>query len=367
MKDRDKQLSKILKMQEEVIKGLQRSNLSGMYDDIWGQGLKNSNKLMELDNTDKYKNLDNQEENEPPEGFPKIPTIEQLEKQSKENADALQVKEEVKENIEDLKKELDEYIGLESVKSELKNLINLVKNKQLREDYGLKSSDLSLHMVFSGNPGTGKTMVARLMARIYKSLGLLKKGQLIEVDRSGLVAGYVGQTAIKTKKVIDSALDGILFIDEAYALNSGKENDFGQEAINTLLKAMEDNRDRLVVIVAGYTDLMEKFVNSNPGLRSRFNRYLFFEDYSPEELLEIFLLRCNKSGYTLEEEAKPVLIDLFKKYSIYSEQFGNARGVRNIFERAVVAQANRLAEEDEINKEKLMLLTADDIRNSEEI
>ncbi len=166
--------------------------------------------------------------------------------------------------------------------------------ERLRREHGLPTADLSLHMVFSGNPGTGKTTVARLMARIYHSLGILSKGQLVETDRSGLVAGYVGQTAIKTRKVIDSALGGVLFIDEAYSLAAGGENDFGQEAIETVLKAMEDHRDDLVVIVAGYDGLMERFIHSNPGLESRFNRFLHFADYTEEELLAIFRMQCEK-------------------------------------------------------------------------
>ena len=165
---------------------------------------------------------------------------------------------------------------------------------KMRKEHGLPNVDMSLHMVFSGNPGTGKTMIARLMARVYKCLGILSKGQLVEVDRSGLVAGYVGQTATKTSEVIGKALGGVLFIDEAYTLSSDAENDFGQEAINTLLKAMEDHREDLVVIVAGYDGLMDAFIHSNPGLESRFNRYLHFDDYTIDEMLAVFNLQCKK-------------------------------------------------------------------------
>ena len=176
-------------------------------------------------------------------------------------------------------------MGLETVKEEVKDLINLAVIYQKRRENQLPTADMSFHMVFSGNPGTGKTMIARLMARVYKVLGILSKGQLVEVDRSGLVAGYVGQTALKTSEVIEKAKGGVLFIDEAYALTNKEGNDFGQEAVDTLLKAMEDNREDLIVIVAGYEGLMEEFIHSNPGLESRFNRYLHFDDYTPEEML----------------------------------------------------------------------------------
>ena len=265
------------------------------------------------------------------------------------------------EKLEDLLSELDGYIGLEIIKEEVRSLINMVKVYKLRREHDLPTAELSLHMVFSGNPGTGKTMMARLMSRIYHSLGILSKGQLVEVDRSGLVAGYVGQTAIKTKKVIDKAMGGVLFIDEAYALNGKSENDFGQEAIDTILKAMEDHRDDLVVIVAGYTELMEDFVHSNPGLESRFNRFMFFPDYSVEEMMGIFDMRCKGSCYTLTEDARPLVRDYIAEESADQESFGNGRGVRNLFENIVVAQNNRLAKLDSVTREQLMELTADDV------
>ncbi|WP_294852661.1 AAA family ATPase [uncultured Oscillibacter sp.] len=266
------------------------------------------------------------------------------------------------EKIEDLQAELDGYIGLTAVKKEVKNLIDLATVHQLRKDHGLPVADLSLHMVFSGNPGTGKTTVARLMARIYHSLGILSKGHLVEVDRSGLVAGYVGQTAIKTGKVIDAALGGVLFIDEAYALNGRAENDFGQEAIDTLLKAMEDHRDDLVVIVAGYDGLMDDFVHSNPGLESRFNRFLHFEDYTPEELLSIFDIQCKKGCYQPEEETRRLVRKFIAEENADSISFGNARGVRNIFERLLVNQANRLAAMETVSRDDLMKITPRDVR-----
>ena len=273
------------------------------------------------------------------------------------------------EDIEDLKKELDELIGLKGVKREVNNLINTVTIYKLRREHGLKTVDMSLHMVFSGNPGTGKTMIARLMSRIYKSLGMLHKGHLVEVDRSGLVAGYVGQTATKTSAVIEKALGGVLFIDEAYALNGKTENDFGQEAIDTLLKAMEDHREDLVVIVAGYDGLMDQFIHSNPGLESRFNRYLHFDDYTAEEMMGILDLQLKKGQYVLTEQARRDVADYIAAANTSSISFGNGRGVRNIFERLLVAQANRLAQAKDITKDDLMTITEADVaaaRSSDE-
>ena len=267
------------------------------------------------------------------------------------------------EKMEDLMAELDSYIGLGAVKEEVHNLINMVQVYKLRREHDLPTTDMSLHMVFTGNPGTGKTMMARMMARIYRSLGILSKGQLVEVDRSGLVAGYVGQTALKTQKVIEKAMGGVLFVDEAYALNGKSENDFGQEAIDTLLKAMEDHRDDLVVIVAGYTDLMDKFIHSNPGLESRFNRFLLFEDYSLDELMAIFKMRCGK-GYTLSPEAEPPVRDYIAEESADGDGFGNARGVRNIFEHILVAQNNRLAKMETVTREDLMMLLPEDVMHA---
>ncbi len=266
------------------------------------------------------------------------------------------------EKIEDLQAELEGYIGLAPVKKEVKNLINMVTVHRMRKEQNLPAADLSLHMVFSGNPGTGKTTVARIMARIYHSLGILSKGHLVEVDRSGLVAGYVGQTALKAKKVIDSALGGVLFIDEAYALNGGAENDFGQEAIDTILKAMEDHRDDLVVIAAGYDDLMDRFIHSNPGLESRFNRFLHFADYTPDEMMKIFEMQCKKGCYTLEAEAAGLVRGFIEEENTDPASFGNARGVRNIFEQILVNQANRLAAMEQVTREDLMSITPADVQ-----
>ena len=271
------------------------------------------------------------------------------------------------EKLDDLLDELHGYIGLESVKTEVESLVNMVKVHKLRREHGLPTVDMSLHMVFSGNPGTGKTMIARLMARIYRSLGILSKGQLVEVDRAGLVAGYVGQTAPKTREVIEKALGGVLFIDEAYALTYHKEgNDFGQEAVDTLLKSMEDHREDLVVIVAGYDGLMDEFIASNPGLESRFNRFLHFDDYTVDEMLAIFDMRVKKGGYELLDGAREEVRAFIEKQNVDPITFGNARGVRNLFEQVLVAQANRLAGETEISREILTQITPEDVKKAAE-
>ena len=327
----------IIELQNEIMQGLLRQRMSSIGGDLWGQ--------------------------KPAAPKPKTPEKKAAApRQAKKPEKQEKPEETPPEKIEDLKKELDGYIGLESVKGEVNSLINWIEIRKLRKENGLPTPELSLHMVFSGNPGTGKTMIARLMARVYKSLGILSKGQLVEVDRSGLVAGYVGQTAIKTQEVIEKAKGGVLFIDEAYTLTSRGANDFGQEAVDTVLKAMEDNRDDLVVIVAGYIELMEEFVHSNPGLESRFNRFLNFPDYTLEEMTDIFLMRCGQSGYTLSEDAKEPLENILREKSADVKGFGNARGVRNLFEKAIAAQADRLSQSPEaLTKETLMLLTEDDL------
>lgn len=271
-------------------------------------------------------------------------------------------KPEDKPSLDEMLEELDNLIGLHEIKKDVKSLINLIKVRKLRISQELKVPPLSLHMVFTGNPGTGKTTVARLMGGIYAAMGVLREGQLVEVDRSGLVAGYVGQTALKTQEVIKSAIGGILFIDEAYSLALGGENDFGREAIETLLKAMEDNRDDLILIVAGYDKPMEIFLESNPGLKSRFNKFLHFPDYSGEELLGIFKLQCKKNMYTLSPEAEEALgKELDTMYENRGENFGNGREVRNIFEDSVVNHSNRVAAIEKPSREELMTLIPEDI------
>ena len=265
-------------------------------------------------------------------------------------------------NLDELLKELDELVGLRKVKENVKSLVNLVKVRKLREENGLSSPPVSLHMVFMGNPGTGKTTVARLMGKIYNAVGVLSKGQLVEVDRSGLVAGYVGQTAQKTAQVIEWAKGGVLFIDEAYSLTSKEGNDFGDEAVETLLKAMEDNRHDLVVIVAGYEDLMNEFIASNPGLKSRFNRYFYFEDYNGEELFEIFSMQCKKNMYKLDESVQEHARGIFEEmYRTRGENFGNGRDVRNLFENAVSVHSDRVAAMEKPSREYLEKLLPEDL------
>lgn len=258
--------------------------------------------------------------------------------------------------------ELNSLIGLSAVKQEVLSLTNFVTVQKQREAKGLKTMPVSLHCVFSGNPGTGKTTVARIVAGIYKDLGILQKGHLVEVQRSDLVAEYVGQTAIKTNKVIDSALDGVLFIDEAYTLSAGGANDYGQEAINTLLKRMEDDRDRLVVILAGYSNEIKHFINSNPGLESRFNRYIHFEDYSAKELMDIFMSNLRKAQYGITRDAVNAVYQIIcNKVANKEATFGNGRYVRNLTERIVQNQANRLSTMRRPSKEQLVMIEVEDV------
>jgi SpoVK/Ycf46/Vps4 family AAA+-type ATPase len=246
------------------------------------------------------------------------------------------------------------------VKSEIHTLVNVARVKEMRKKEGLKSPTTSYHMVFVGPPGTGKTTVARLVSQIFHSLGLLSKGHLVEVDRAELVAGYVGQTAIKTDACVKEALGGVLFIDEAYSLAGGSDQDFGNEAIETLLKLMEDNRSDLVVIAAGYRDRMESFVDSNPGLRSRFTRFIDFPDYTPDELTTIFTRLAEEEGYKLDAGVvESIRKKMFDLYISRTPTFGNGRMVRNLFEKTITAQANRLANSSPTRDQLCTLIVTD--------
>ena len=361
--DQDSRREEIIRLQHEIIRQMTGKNLERVGEDLFGGG---GDLIDSLPLT-------------PPPGFPEIPVIDfsgrsdgkpsdkpdqTKQKAGQEAAPAKAPEAPPKEDIAKLREELNSLIGLDLVKREVDNLINLVTINKLRRDHGLKVEELSLHMVFSGNPGTGKTTVARIMSRIYHSLDILSKGHLVEVDRSGLVAGYVGQTALKTQEAVQKALGGVLFIDEAYALTTRGPQDYGQEAVETLLKAMEDHRDDLIVIVAGYIELMEEFVESNPGLESRFNRFIHFPDYTVEEMMGIFRMRCDKAGYTLAPEAGDELKRILAEKSKDSIGFGNARGVRNLFEKALSRQANRLAAMGQLTREQLMEIRSEDLEDA---
>ena len=262
--------------------------------------------------------------------------------------------------VEEVLAELHELIGLDDVKAEVTRVADLTRVQLLRAERGLPVLDQSRHLVFSGNPGTGKTTVARLLAEIYRSLGVVDRGHLVEVDRAGLVAGFVGQTATKVTAVFDRADEGVLLIDEAYALVRGSETDFGREAIDTIVKLVEDRRDRIVVIMAGYPDEMAQLVSANPGLRSRFPKSIFFPDYATDDLIEIFLLQCGKGGYEPTEDALAAVracIDAVPR----DKGFGNGRVARNLFEEAVIRQASRIVGIEEPSDEQLRTLVAADV------
>ena len=272
-------------------------------------------------------------------------------------------KEEQEKRIKALVDELNDMVGLSEVKEEIRSLVNLIKIRKLREEMNMPVMDMSYHMVFTGGPGTGKTTVARLVGKIYKELGILSDGKMIETDRSGLVAGYVGQTAMKVHDVVKEAMGGILFIDEAYSLvNPDMPNDFGTEAVDALVKLIEDNRDDLVIIVAGYTDEMENFLKSNTGLISRFNKFINFPDYTKEELVSILAVMAEKAGLKIDDAAKQKVLELLrKKRKEQWKDFGNARGMRNMFEKFVVNQANRLVKLENPTRDDLMTIKEEDV------
>jgi stage V sporulation protein K len=272
------------------------------------------------------------------------------------------------DTLEKVLEELNGLVGLENVKKDINELVNLLEIQKKRSAEGLKNIEIALHTVFLGPPGTGKTSVARLLSRLFKHLGFLSKGQMYETDREGMVAGFVGQTATKVDKAVEESKGGVLFIDEAYALTANNlGNDYGAEAVNTMLKRMEDHRDDLAVVVAGYTEPMKNFIESNPGLRSRFNRYFQFEHFKPDELYSIFDSFCKKSDFILTEEAIEKLKDTFELlYAKKDEGFGNARVIRNLFEKCVQSQANRIIKLEKITSEVLKTFTEEDIPEPKE-
>ncbi|MEH2243222.1 AAA family ATPase [Nostoc sp.] len=274
----------------------------------------------------------------------------------------------VTNELQECLERLHSLTGLSDVKSTVQELVNIAKVAQMQAQAGIKAPLITRHLVFTGNPGTGKTTVARILGEIYKNLGVLSKGHFLEVDRTDLVAEYLGQTAPKTAKVVESSLGGVLFIDEAYSLVPDGHGDmFGQEAINTLLKMMEDHREDLVVIVAGYKGEMSRFIESNPGLKSRFARSINFEDYSPPELAEIFKVRCEQHGYLLSKKTLEAVRHLVNQFERQIGELGNGRFVRNIFDRCVAIQCNRLAALGKPSKEDLKTFLPADVPTHEQL
>ncbi len=278
------------------------------------------------------------------------------------NGERLRITPEIEREIEKLQKQLDGLVGLPNAKKELHNLINFIKIQSLRVDHGLTSFPITYHLVFSGNPGTGKTTVARIIGQIYKHLGVLSSGHFVETDRAGLVAGYVGQTALKVQEVVNKAKGGVLFIDEAYSLINDKQDAFGKEAIDSLLKMMEDLRDDLVVIVAGYTELMEEFLLANPGFKSRFNHFVQFDNFSTDELYDIFAMLCKNNDYLYRDIFAYHMKEQLHQIPVESiPNFSNGRYIRNLFEKLVTIQSNRLIQQKDITRVELMEFTEQDI------
>ncbi|MUG93227.1 AAA family ATPase [Scytonema sp. UIC 10036] len=273
----------------------------------------------------------------------------------------------VGDTLEKVFADLNALIGLDRPKQQLLSLANFLKVQTERKKRRLKTADTTLHLVLYGSPGTGKTTVARLVGRLYKQLGCLQHGHVVETDRAGIIGGYIGQTALRVADAVDSALEGVLFIDEAYALvpKGGSSNDFGHEAVQALLKRMEDHRNELAVIVAGYPEEMEYFIASNPGLQSRFSRLFYFEDYTPSELVLIFGKFCYDHGYTMDISARIALQKIFETaYAKRDKNFGNGRFVRTVFERSIEKQANRIANcMKEMDDSKISLMIAEDLEN----
>ncbi|MFJ7666755.1 AAA family ATPase [Lysinibacillus sp. NPDC097195] len=278
------------------------------------------------------------------------------------HGERLRITPEVEQEINKLQAQLDGLVGLPNAKKELHNLINFIKIQSLRVDHGLTSFPITYHLVFSGNPGTGKTTVARIIGQIYKHLGVLSSGHFVETDRAGLVAGYVGQTALKVQEVVKKATGGVLFIDEAYSLINDKQDAFGKEAIDSLLKAMEDLRDDLVIIVAGYTERMEEFLQANPGFKSRFNHFVQFDNFSTDELYEIFATLCKNNDYRYGDTFAQQMKTQLNQIPVESiPNFSNGRYIRNVFEKLVTIQSNRLIQQHNISRDELMEFTDSDI------
>lgn len=278
------------------------------------------------------------------------------------NGERLRITPEIEREIAKLQAQLDGLVGLPNAKKELHNLINFIKIQSLRVDHGLTSFPITYHLVFSGNPGTGKTTVARIIGQIYKHLGVLSSGHFVETDRAGLVAGYVGQTALKVQEVVKKATGGVLFIDEAYSLINDKQDAFGKEAIDSLLKAMEDLRDDLVIIVAGYTELMEEFLQANPGFKSRFNHFVQFDNFSTDELYEIFAMLCKNNDYRYGDAFAQHMKTQLNQIPVETiPNFSNGRYIRNVFEKLVTIQSNRLIQQQNITRSELMEFAEADI------